>query len=152
MSINTSESKRAPDAQISPLEAVVTLLDKAVSSINEAVGAIEANDIETRCNQINLASEIVSMLHLSLDLEQGGETAERLAAIYRFVLAKLILINIDNDAKLANDVIAVLMPVRDAWSEVLDQTQSGRGGPDLDTVIATSVDTSDRQIRRATAA
>ena len=153
MAINMSQTKRAPDAQISPLEAVVTLLEKAVmASIEEAIGAIEANDIETRCNQINLASEIVSMLHLGLDLEQGGETAERLAAIYRFVLAKLILINIQNDAKLAQEIIAVLTPVRDAWSEVLDQTVSGNGNLDLDSVIASSVDTSDRKIRRATAA
>lgn len=152
MAINVSQTESASEAQISPLEAVVKLLDKAVLSITEAIDAIEANDIETRCNKINFASEIVSMLHLGLDQDQGGETAERLAAIYRFVLAKLIHINIGNDAKLARDIVAVMMPVRDAWSEVLSQTQAGNDTVDLDSVIGSSVDSSDQEIVRASAA
>ena len=120
---------------LSPAALVALLLDKAILSLEEAIGAMECNDIETRCNTINLVSEIVTTLHLGLDLEQGGDVAERLAAIYRFCLAQLIRVNLTGDEALARSLIEVLQPLQNAWYEVDRRMQGGAALGELEPVI-----------------
>ncbi len=123
------------------------LLDKAMACLDEAVGAIECNDIETRCNTINLASEIITTLHLGLDFDNGGETADRLGAIYRFILAQLIRVNLTGDETLATRISEVLSPLADAWHEVDKRIESGNQLDSIEPVILSAVDASSGPIR-----
>ena len=134
-------------AALNPAGLAARLLDKAMACLEEAIGAIECNDIETRCNTINLASEIVTTLHLGLDFDNGGETADRLGAIYRFVMAQLIRINLSGDETLARRVCNVLTPLRDAWQEVDRRIEDGGQLDDLEPVIIGGVDASSGPMR-----
>jgi flagellar protein FliS len=79
---------------------------------------MQQNAIEERCNRVNVVTEIVATLHMSLDMENGGEIAEQLGRLYRLILARLIRINIQSDAAGATKIIDLLTPLRDAWEEV----------------------------------
>ena len=118
MPLTTTDSYRADLLSARPSQMVVMLYDNALASLRAAVMAIESGDIESRCNNVNTASEIVTTLHLALNQEEGGEVAERLGAIYRFMIGRMIFINLNNDASIAQALIGLLLPLRDAWMEV----------------------------------
>lgn len=118
MPLEATEAFRSEVARARPTRVVVMLYDEAMTGLAAAIRAIGDNDIEERCNRINVVTEIVATLHLSLDMEEGGEIAEQLGSIYRFLLAQLIRVNIHSDAELAAQIIDVLKPLRDAWMEV----------------------------------
>jgi flagellar protein FliS len=110
--------------EASPSRLVVMLYDEALKNLETAVAAIERDDIETRCHAVNRAIEIVCHLYLTLDAEQGGEIAEKLGAIYRFVLARLPRVNVANDAEAAHEAIRLLTPMRASWSELDERIEA----------------------------
>ena len=118
MPLLATDAFRSELTRARPTRVVVMLYDEAIKGLATAIKAIRANDIEERCNSINVVTEIVATLHLSLDMDKGGEIAEHLGSLYRFILAELIRINIHSDAEKAAQVIDVLKPLRDAWVKV----------------------------------
>ena len=109
ISIDTIE--RLLDA--SPSRLVVMLYDEILKNLEVAIDAVERGDIEMRCVAINRAIEIVSHLCLTLDAEQGGEIADKLGAVYCFVLTRLPRVNVSNDAEPAREAIRLLAPMRE---------------------------------------
>lgn len=104
----------------SPARLVAMLFDRAISSLKEAVRAIEAGEIEARWRANTRATDIVSHLALTLDMERGGEIAANLDDLYRFILERLPAIDIHNDAQTAHDMIALLEPLRRSWHDLAD--------------------------------
>lgn len=101
-----------------PSRLVVMLYDGIIAALESAIEAIEDGNIEKRCNCVNLAVEIVSYLHMSLDMEKGGEIAANLAQLYRFIIGEMPRINKDNDGLLAQELIGLIEPLHRAWTEV----------------------------------
>ncbi len=105
----------------SPAMLVFMLFDKAISSLNLAIRAIEEDDIEGRWRANNRAMEIVSHLQMTLNMELGGEVAENLDRLYGFMLNRLPRVDMKNDPKPAEDVIKLLAPLRESWRELANQ-------------------------------
>ncbi len=118
MPLTATDAFRSEVNRARPTRVVVMLYDEAIASLISAIKAIDQNEIEQRCNSVNVVTEIVATLHMGLDMENGGELADQLGRLYRFVLAQLIRINIKSDAEGAAKIIDLLMPLRDAWDEV----------------------------------
>ena len=102
----------------SPAQLVYLLLDKAISSLNEAILAIEEGDVARRWKANNRATEIVSHLWSTLDREKGGQIADNLDQLYGFILRQLPAVDIQNDPQPARDAIGLLTPLRESWREI----------------------------------
>lgn len=102
----------------SPAKLVAMLHDKAISSLQEAVAAIEAGDIQARHNANRRAIDIVAHLWGTLDLEQGGQIADNLHRIYDYMMRRLSAVDFKNEAQAAREVIALLDPLRKSWHEL----------------------------------
>lgn len=105
----------------SPAMLVFMLFDKAISSLNAAVRAIAANDVQERWRANNRAMEIIFHLQMTLNMELGGEVAENLDRLYGFMLNRLPRVDMKNDPKPAEDVIELLKPLRESWRELANQ-------------------------------
>ena len=136
--------------EMTTAEAAAWLHEKAIDELTLAIGAIEAGDIEFRCNSVNLTAEAIATLHMAVDYENGGETAERMGAIYRFVLANLIRINLQNDADLAAQIICVLVPLREAW-RVAAEVATYEAATSEDPILLERFDKASRSAEAATA-
>jgi len=112
----------------SPAQLVYMLYDRTISSLKEAIAAIEAGDIETRWRANNRAIEIINHLWSTLDLKSGGEIARNLDRLYPFMTMRLVQVDLRNNPVPAREVIALLEPLRDAWRE-LAQGPPGKPGP-----------------------
>jgi len=108
-----------------PARRVVMLYDEAIAALRVASMAAASGDIESRCNAVTAAMEIVGFLYITLDPELGGEVATNLEALYAHVLAQLPRVNMHNDAEAAEHVIAILEPLRDSWNELANTVSVG---------------------------
>jgi len=118
MPLTATEAFRSEVTRSRPTRVVVMLYDEAIASLEGAIEAMKQNQIEERCNRVNVVTEIVGTLHMSLDMENGGDIADGLGQLYRFILAQLIRINIKSDIDGAIKIIELMKPLRDAWIEV----------------------------------
>ncbi len=104
----------------SPAKLVAMLYERAITLLHEVVGAIEAGDIERRWRANSKATEIIGELWQALDKEAGGEIAENLNRLYGFMVMRLTMVDTENSAQAARDVIRLLEPLRRSWHEIAD--------------------------------
>lgn len=107
-----------------PSRLIVILYDEAIASLLAAMDAIGRGDIEGRFDATKRAADIVAELYMSLDMDQGGEIAASLGAIYNHVLTQLPQINFTNDVMVADQLINLLRPIREAWFELDERIRS----------------------------
>ncbi len=130
-----------------PATLVAMLYDKAVSCLKAAVQAIHSNEIETCWKNNHRAQEIINHLFMTLDLEKGGEVASNLEALYGYMLLRLPEVDVNNDARVAEEVIELLEPLRASWNELA----AGSAGfktdqQEIDAIAAVAVDAEDQWI------
>lgn len=102
----------------SPAKLVYMLYDRAISSLREAVAAIEAGEIEQRWKANNRAMEILQHMWSTLNVEQTGEIGENLNQLLPYMMLRLPDVDINNDPEPAREVIIILEPLRDAWRDI----------------------------------
>ena len=135
MPLTATDAFRREVTRARPTRVVVMLYDEAIASLSAAIKAMEQNEIEERCNRVNVVTEIIGTLHMSLDMEKGGAIAEQLGQLYRFVLAQLIRINIHSDTAGTAKLIELLLPLRDAWEEVDQRMAEGEEEASIEATI-----------------
>ena len=128
MNIGASEKYLAQQVMsASPARLVAILYERAITLLHDTVGAIEAGDIERRWVANSKATEIVVELWQALDMEAGGEIAENLNRLYGFMMMHLTMVNTENSAQAAREVIDLLEPLRRSWNEIAEC--EGANGP-----------------------
>ena len=105
----------------SPLELVVMLYDGALQSLGEARTAIARNDVAGRTNSVSKALAILTELQGTLNMKEGGALAEELDRLYAYSISRLVDVTTKRDAKAIDDIIRVLTPLRDGWSQIAQQ-------------------------------
>jgi flagellar protein FliS len=118
MFVNLPDDNIKEIGEAFPSRLIVILYDEAINSIVAAMDAISRGDIEARFNATKRATEVISELYVSLDMENGGEIAETLASIYGHVIAQMPMLNFTNDVMIADQLINLLRPIRDSWNEL----------------------------------
>ncbi len=119
----------------SPAKLVAMLYERAITLLRETIEAIEAGDVERRWRANGKATEVVSHLWGTLDRDRGGEIAENLNRVYGFMIMRLTMVDVENDAQAAREVIELLEPLRRSWHELAEgegasgQSKSSSGDP-----------------------
>ncbi|MCL5062006.1 MAG: flagellar export chaperone FliS [Nitrospirae bacterium] len=113
-------------ASSTPLETVLMLYDGAVKFLREAIGALEKGDIPEKARLIIKAMNIIEYLQTCLDKEKGGEIAINLDRIYDYMMLQLTHANLKNDTKKIEEVLNLLLPLRDAWSQIIANEKNGQ--------------------------
>ena len=104
----------------SPAKLVAMLYERAITLLHETVDAIEAGDIERRWRANGKATDVICHLWGTLDRERGGEIAENLNRLYGFMMMRLTMVDVENNAQAARDVIGLLDPLRRSWHEIAE--------------------------------
>lgn len=112
----------------SPSALVVRLYETAIRDLRKAIACIEAGDVQGRYNANSHAYDVIEHLLCTVNEEKGGDIARNLIQLYRFMLRRLINVDLQNDAKAAQDVITLLEPLYQSWRK-LDQQLAARNAP-----------------------
>lgn len=102
-----------------PEQILIMLYDGAINFLNKARIAIEESDFE-RC-QANLFSceKILIEFMNTLDMEKGGELAQNLLALYKYLYNVLINVNISKDLNKLDEVLKHLKSLRETWQQAI---------------------------------
>jgi flagellar protein FliS len=103
---------------------IVLLFEGAEAAIHQAKFKMLDKDIPGKGNAISQAIQIVTNgLRASLDVKAGGELAERLAALYDYVAARLLWANLKNDEAALDECLSLLGEIHSAWSQIAPSKQ-----------------------------
>ncbi|MDX1754703.1 MAG: flagellar export chaperone FliS [Marinobacter sp.] len=115
--INTQTSITDAD----PHKLIQLLYNGALERINMAQSRMQAKDYAGKGQLINKAIEIIGGLKSFLDLEQGGELAERLEALYDYMERTLFEASAKNDAEKLDEVANLLRQVKEGWDGIREE-------------------------------
>jgi flagellar protein FliS len=101
----------------SPGQLVVMLYDGMARFLKQAEVAGEEGAWGHASDRLTKADAILDELLVTLDLDQGGELAERLQAIYVFCKRLLIESRVERTADPIRHAARLLAELREAWAE-----------------------------------
>lgn len=112
-----------------PHRLIILLFDGAETAMHQALACLEANDIQGRSDALMKAIDIIlSGLSASLNVEEGGELAQNLKALYEYMVSRLIYANVHRDAAAIREVQKLLGEISGAWREMGESLRQGPGG------------------------
>ena len=100
---------------------VVMLYEGAVSRLEEAIALVDDDnkikpgDIEKFGQKVQKASDIISELEASLDLEKGGDIAKNLMSLYIFFNKQLLSVSLSHDKRTLESVHKMLSDLLNSW-------------------------------------
>lgn len=98
-----------------PALRVTMLMQGALDRLAAAGGALAAGRRAEKALHIGRAVAIIDVLGGSLDREAGGEIAANLAALYGYMLRRLLQANLHDDADALTEVGTLLRQVKSGW-------------------------------------
>jgi flagellar protein FliS len=101
-----------------PERLVVMLYDGARRFLCQAAAAMRERDVPTAHERLRRAEAVVEHLRATLDFEQGGEVARRLADIYAFCTRQLAAGRMRQEPELLEQVGELLGELREAWAQI----------------------------------
>jgi flagellar secretion chaperone FliS len=109
----------------SPHKLIDMLFDGFNEAVSRARGALLARQIEAKGRAISHAARIVEEgLKSALNLEEGGEIAAELNALYAYIAMRLTHANLHNDIEALEECARLMQPVRTAWAEIAPQVHA----------------------------
>ncbi len=112
---------------LSPAAIIERLYQAMERSLVAAKDAIEKGQTAIKGEKLGHALAIIGELQASLDMEKGGEIAENLYDLYSFATNRLLMANVKNDVQLIDEVVNIIKPLSQAWSEIRRE-QNGHNG------------------------
>jgi len=112
----------------SPLELVVLLYNGLLTQIVATRDAGDRGDLVAKRDHLSRAFAILAELQSTLNMEQGGEIAASLDALYTYATGRLSDYNVRSERGALDEVVRLLTPLRDAWSEIAAARPTAVGG------------------------
>ena len=102
-----------------PHRLILLLFAGAQAAVGNARAAMQDKRTAAKGEAISKAIDIIGNgLKVSLDLEKGGEIAERLDALYDYLILRLLRANLNNDLRALEEVAGLLEEIHSAWREI----------------------------------
>ena len=105
-----------------PHKLILMLLDGALMAIASANRHMEHGEIPEKGAAISQAITIIGNgLRASLDVQAGGDLAEKLGALYDYMGDRLLYANLHNSQAALDEVSGLLGEIKGAWAEIGDK-------------------------------
>lgn len=106
-------------ASADPHRLVLMLFDGALAAVSLARIHMEAGEISQKGAAISKAIDLITNgLRASLDMEAGGELADRLGSLYEYMAQRLLFANLKNSIAALDEVAELLSSLREAWAQI----------------------------------
>jgi flagellar secretion chaperone FliS len=113
-------------ADASPTRLVQVMFEQILAQMSIAqgcMGRIENNlpltEVVAKGKAIGKAVRLIDQLNASLDMERGQQIAENLRALYVYMLARLTLANLNNDAAVVVEVSGLVQKIKTGWDQIV---------------------------------
>ncbi|MEZ8143462.1 flagellar export chaperone FliS [Enterovibrio norvegicus FF-33] len=113
--------KVSVDSQLSaasPHKVIQMLMAGAIERLIQGKAAMLQGDIAVKGERLGKALDIVISLRTCLSMDEGGEIASNLDALYDFMIRQISEANRDNHDAPIDDVIDILREIKSAWDQI----------------------------------
>jgi len=114
-------------ADASPARLVQIMFEQILAQLATAQGCMERiennmplKDVVTKGKTLGKAIRLIDQLNNTLDMERGQKIAENLRALYVYMLARLTLANVSNDAKIVAEVMSLVQKIKSGWDRIVE--------------------------------
>ncbi len=108
---------------------VVQAYDQIIASLNRAIGAIEARNIEQKTDHLNHALTLVAYLQRGLNFEAGGEVAQSVEHFYNVERTQILKASAELSTEILRGVVERFISMREAWHKVDLDTRASESRP-----------------------
>jgi flagellar secretion chaperone FliS len=102
----------------SPLEQVVLLYNGVIQFLTKARDAMTQGNLPLRHRGISQSLAIINYLQSTLNLNEGGEIATRLDALYTYVRERILEANMTHQAAPLDECLSLLNTLREGWAQI----------------------------------
>ena len=105
----------------SPHRLIALLYDGALERLAIAASGIDNSNLVDKLRGLDSTQAILGHLYDILDYKAGGEIAMRLAALYDYMMRRLVHAKLQNDAEAVREVIGLLRTIKAGWDAIAPQ-------------------------------
>jgi flagellar secretion chaperone FliS len=113
-----------------PEQIVPLLYEHLLTNLHDATHCIENGDLHGRSRHIDRSLAILFELMGSLDLDRGGELADRLGALYSYFATEIIGIGRSGDTELLRRIMDMIRTLHHSWEHAAAATAGRPAAPD----------------------
>lgn len=115
-----------------PEQILILLYDGAIQYLNRAKIGIEKGDNTQFHTSILCCQKIIMEFMNTLDMELGGNFAERLYALYDYLYNTLVSASISKNITKIDEVLKHLTHLRETWLKAIDIVNTEKEGKQVD--------------------
>jgi len=125
--VKTGVETGVPEAD--PHRLVLMLFEGALASIAQARLKLSTGDVPGRGKAISKAISIIQDgLRNSLDVQKGGELAERLGALYEYVTMRLLEANVHARQEALDEAAHLISELHAGWAAIAPSKHAANPG------------------------
>jgi flagellar secretion chaperone FliS len=113
-------------ADASPTRLVQIMYEHILAQLVTAQGCMQRirdnlplADVVAKGKAIGKAVRLINQLNATLDMERGREIAGNLRSLYEYMLSRLTVANLKNDARIVAEVIELVRKVKSGWDQIV---------------------------------
>src|ERR1700679_1900554 len=113
-------------AEASPTRLVQIVFEQILSQLATAQGCIERiknnlplNEVVAKGKSLGKAIRLINQLNNTLDMERGQQIASNLRALYLYMMTRLPLANVNNDARIVSEVASLVQKIKIGWDQIV---------------------------------
>jgi flagellar protein FliS len=100
---------------------VVMCYEGCIANVSRAQEEMRRGNMAEKGVYLSKATAIVTELLNTLDTERGGEIAERLEILYRYVLHTFTQANLKRDPDMLDGTLRVLRELKEGWTALAEK-------------------------------
>jgi flagellar secretion chaperone FliS len=113
-------------ADATPARLVQIMFEHILSELAAAQGCVERikgnlplKDVIAKGKALGKAIRLINQLNATLDMERGQQIAQNLRALYVYMLDRLTLANVTNDARIISEVASLVQKLKTGWDQIV---------------------------------
>lgn len=105
----------------SPHRLIAMLYDGALERLAQAQSGVSFGNFAAKLRGIDSTVDILNHLRDVLDLNAGGEIAQKLDSLYEYMIRRLAHAKLHNDLDAIKEVTALLRTIKNGWDAIADR-------------------------------
>ena len=111
----------------SPARLVQIMFEQILAQLATAQGCMgridnnmPLNEVVSKGKSLGMAIRLIDQLNSTLDMERGQKIAENLRSLYVYMLGRLTLANVTNDARIVAEISGLVQKIKIGWDQVVE--------------------------------
>ena len=104
-------------------ELIIKVYDGAINNLSDASRFYQSEELTRGYDALEKAKRFIVHLYTTLDMEKGGEIADRLSKLYVFILEQINIAQATGNQNIMKESMVILKNIREGWSQLAEHTR-----------------------------